>query len=240
MFTAKIGDDRYRDFRPIAPLKGPAGFRNAPFESWPISVGHLVINSKSKNAAALLKWADFFYSLEGTLYNRYGMKGKGWELEPKGTTDKDYDGNPAVWKQLREWDPNSFINESFFDTGVWNMDATFRPSVAAPQGLDLWSAEGNEQQLYLTTKKLYKPYAHNEMALPPLKFTPSREPGRRGPQDRAPEVHAEDSVRLHHRRRQRRRRLAQVPGRAREGRRYPLAGRLPEGLREAVREEVSS
>jgi putative aldouronate transport system substrate-binding protein len=173
MFVAKIGDERSRDFRPISPLKGPNGFRNAPFESWPISVGHLVINSKSKNAEVLLKWADFFYSLEGTLYNRYGMRGKGWDLVKAGSTEKDYNGNPAVWKQLREWDPNTFINESFFDTGVWNMDVNFRPSCASPQGLDLWSAEGNEQQLYLTTKNLYKPYAHNEMALPPLKFTPA-------------------------------------------------------------------
>lgn len=172
VFTAKIGNDRYRDFRPISPLKGPSGFQNAAFFSWPVTPGGMVLSSKTKAAEAAVKFADFFYTLEGTLYNRYGLRGKGWELAKAGGTEKDYDGNPAKWIQLREWNPNSFVNESFFDVGVWNMDATFRPSAASPQGLDLWSAEGNEQQLYLTTKNLYKPFANNAMALPPLKFTP--------------------------------------------------------------------
>jgi putative aldouronate transport system substrate-binding protein len=171
MFVTQLGNERYRMYRPIAPLKGPQGFQNAPFLSWPITNGGMVLSKKNPYPEATVKWADYLYTTEGTLWIRFGKPGSSWRWAEAG--EKGYDGQPAVWKQLRAWTGNFVQNETTLQNGVWNMSPDFRPGAAADTSVDLYSAVGQELQLYLVTKELYRPHAHNDMALPPLKFSSS-------------------------------------------------------------------
>jgi putative aldouronate transport system substrate-binding protein len=171
MFATQVGDDRARMFRPISPLKGPSGVQLAPFLYWPVSLGGMVLTRNNKYPEATVQWADFFYTLEGSLWTRWGAKDKAWRWPTAG--ELGYDGEPALWAEIRPWNVGSSNpqNLGYMDVGVWNFDDLFRPGMAIDTTVDLWTAKSLERMLYVVTKQYYRPYAKNDMALPPLKFT---------------------------------------------------------------------
>jgi putative aldouronate transport system substrate-binding protein len=170
MFATQVGDDRARMFRPISPLKGPNGVQVAPFLYWPVSLGGMVLTKQNKYPEATVQWADWLYTLEGSLWTRWGAMDQAWRWPNKG--EVGYDNEPALWAEIRPWNVGSSNpqNLGYMDVGVWNFDDAFRPGMAVETTGDLWTAKALERMLYVVTKQQYRPYAKNTMALPPLKF----------------------------------------------------------------------
>ena len=62
-------------------------------------------------------------------------------------------------------------NDCWTQMGIFNFSKEWRMGQAVPQDLDLWSADGMEYMLHVTTRDLYEPYAADKYALPTLKQT---------------------------------------------------------------------
>ena len=167
---ASFGSERYRNFRPLAPLEGPNGVRYTPtFLNEPMP-GRMVISASCEYPEEVVKWADYLYSIEGTLRARNGVEGQGWRWAEDG--EMGIDGEPAIYTLLRPWNDTDPQNEHYMEIGPRALTAEFRFGEAVEQGVDLWGTEGLEQMLYITTRDLYRPYADDSKALPRLKFLP--------------------------------------------------------------------
>ena len=170
VFATQVGDERARMFRPISPLKGPDGVQIAPFAFWPVTLGGMVLTKENQYPEATVQWADYFYTLEGSLWCRWGAYEKTWRWPNAG--EVGYDGEPALWAEVRPWNVGSSNpqNLGYMDVGVWNFDDFFRPGMAVDTSVDLWSAKALERMLYVTTKNQYRQFGRKDLALPPVKF----------------------------------------------------------------------
>lgn len=171
---ANLGGERAAGFRPLEPLKGPEGVQTAARYLQVPTGGNAaayILSSTCKDPEAAIKYADFMYSKESTLSVRggLGLEGEGWEDAAEG--EKGFDGKPSVWKIKKAWNDQNPQNESWLALGVWDY-TTLRASQSITQGLDKWTLEGNEWQLYDTTEKLYAPHKSATCdSVPPVNFT---------------------------------------------------------------------
>ena len=173
-FTAGVNSDvidpesnneLYRNYVPVAPLKGPDGtqiawtIHNSGFNS-----GGFCITDKCKNVEAALRWVDFFYnSPTGDLCSQYGAEeGKDWVLNPKGKVGLN--GEPALYEVLNLYssDPQ---NHDWQDVGLRVAPASYRLGQAVDPNVDPYSPAGLEKLLFDTSKNLYEPYANNTKLL---------------------------------------------------------------------------
>jgi len=165
---ANLGGERAMGFRPLSPIKGPAGVQHAvtyPSEPWQ---GNYVISAESVNPEAAVKFGDLLYTREATLNIRAGgMRDSFWRDAKEG--EVGFDGKPANWFALQPWQSENPQNESWIEVGVWDF-TDLRASQAVDTSVDLWSAAGNEYMLYKVTMEQYAPY-RVDFALPPLTFT---------------------------------------------------------------------
>lgn len=163
-----FGGERYSNFRPLEPLKGPDGVQYTPTYLPEPMPGRFVISALCENPVEAIQWVDYLYSTEGTLYARNGKEGVNWRWAEDG--ELGLDGKPAIWKQLIPWNDTDPQNESFLEVGPRAMTSEFRLGQAADQDVDLYAQDGIEKMLFEATKNLYRPYADVSMALPRLKF----------------------------------------------------------------------
>lgn len=167
---SSFGSDRYKEFRALEPLIGPNGEQNTPDYLQNPMVGRFVISTKCKDPVAAVKWADYLYSMEGTLNAKNGIEGIGWRWAEEG--EVGLDGNKAIWKELKPFNDTDPQNESFIEIGPRALTNKFRLGAATNQDVDFYSGEGLEKMLYEETLKKYKPHARPEKTLPPIKFLP--------------------------------------------------------------------
>lgn len=167
---ANLGGERASQFRPLEPLTGPDGYRNTPQTLQVPTTVTYILSSTCQNPDAAMRYADIMYTEEATLSIRggLGLKGKGYRDAEEGETD--FDGNQARWTMLVPWNDKDPQNASWLALGVWNY-TSLRAAQSVPEGTDMWSLDGNEWQLYVTTKELYAPVAETGHALPPLNYT---------------------------------------------------------------------
>ncbi|GGH85880.1 putative aldouronate transport system substrate-binding protein [Pullulanibacillus pueri] len=71
----------------IAPLKGPEGEQK--YTAGPItrSFGEFAITSTNKNPEAAIRWIDYFYGDEGSIFFRYGVEGKTFNYTKDGVPE---------------------------------------------------------------------------------------------------------------------------------------------------------
>lgn len=171
---ANLGGERAMGFRPLAPLKGPEGVQTvAKFPQVPTGgyATAYILSSTCKDPESAIKYADFMYTRDATLSIRggLGVKGKGYSDPVEG--ELGFDGKPSTWKIMTPWNDLDPQNVSWLALGVWDY-TNLRAEQSITQGLDKWTLEGNEWQLYDTTEKFYAPYESKTCeALPPLNFT---------------------------------------------------------------------
>jgi len=171
---SKVGGERYRNFVALPPLKGPKGVRESRYYPPDPSIGNFVITKNCPNPTAAVRWADFFYTREGTLMLRHGFENEGWRYAQKG--EVGLDGNPAIWKPLKPWNDKEPQNDCWVRVGVYLQDKAFRLGEVVPPDLDPDGPEGVEKRLYDATKKYYEPYVHPEKQIPsPLRFLSSEQ-----------------------------------------------------------------
>ena len=70
--------ERWKDLIGLSPIEGPGGLRitvTSPFSADPA----LVVTDKANDVDLITRWADWLYSVEGTLNAYEGVEGKAWK-----------------------------------------------------------------------------------------------------------------------------------------------------------------
>lgn len=170
-FVTELGSDRYRMYRPLAPLEGPEGVRYAVSSLETPTTGAFVVTSQCKDPALAVEWGDAFYltSTTATMFN--GLEGTAWRYAEEG--EVDFNGEPALWTALISYggDVGSTRNDVWTQMGIYNFSAQWREGQTVDPQTDLWSADGMEYMLHKVTQELYDPYNCDEFILPALKLT---------------------------------------------------------------------
>lgn len=166
--------ESYAKYRVVAPLVGPEGVQNATYFKYDgVSQGRLVITVDAENPEAILRWADYFYTMEGYLSMQYGAdEGKDWELAAEG--ELGLGGDPALYKILNPYSSEP-QNHDWQDVGLNYATAMIRMGESTAQDIDIASAAGLEKLLYIETRDKMEPYGQGDNApytvTPPLKLT---------------------------------------------------------------------
>jgi putative aldouronate transport system substrate-binding protein len=164
------------DYEPIPPLKGPKGLQVTRYDYYTqfmYTENGSMIPATSKNPALVVRFLDWFYTVEGNTLMRSGPKGIAWTDADPGATGPD--GSPALRKPIimNPGDANygntgwvaRFPN--FTDSAYRNMDQT-AADMYAPDG------SGGERFLEVKSRENYAPYGLDISKLvPPMFYTAS-------------------------------------------------------------------
>ncbi len=101
--TAQAGSDRNKSYVLLPPLKGPDGVQINPLLKFTVAnpLGTWVITKSCKTPELAFKVADYMYSEDISLRNRYGEPGVDWNFEKPDV--KAIDGTPAFYKEVFVW-----------------------------------------------------------------------------------------------------------------------------------------
>ncbi len=168
MFTSLSGE-RFKQFAALEPLKGPKGEQHAVFFPSRPGTGTLVISKDSKYADAIIRYFDYMYSIEGTLKQKYGVKGDAWQWADDG--DVGLDGGKAIWKQLKPWNDKEPQNVTFLQGYTIAETSKFRNGQAVVLDGEYYGPKNIEKVLYDETHDLYKPHEGTNLEVPALKYT---------------------------------------------------------------------
>ncbi|MDD3904664.1 MAG: extracellular solute-binding protein, partial [Sphaerochaeta sp.] len=168
-----VGGERYRNFHPISPVKGPDGAQFGRYFLQAPVIGNVAISKSCKNPEVVARMIDYLYTDEGTLMSNYGFEGEGWKWAENG--DYGLDGKKAIYRLLKPWNDMDPQNDCFVMLGVRANTSRIRNGEAVNPDVDLYSAEGLEALLYQKTEELYAPYAHPELEIPTLRFLEEEE-----------------------------------------------------------------
>lgn len=164
----QVPGERYNSFRALPPLKGPDGEQNAVYyPQLPYSA--LWITTECKYPEVVARWADWFYSTEGTLTVRRGLEGTNWRWAED--SEIGINGEPAVWTQLVPWNDSEPQNNFWVRLGVYSESDPLRLGQTIDTSIDRHSMDGLELLLYEESKEKYEPHANKAAAVPPLKYT---------------------------------------------------------------------
>lgn len=163
VFTQNKGESgRYKEYVAVPPLKGPDGYQSSFYNPYGGYAGKFLITSDCENPELAFKWADWFYSLQGTLRSIHGSPGEQWDwADPD---EKGINGQPAIFKTL--------LTHGQMQNNNWNQsNPTFRPEEFR-QGR-VWDGDPYdiERRLYLETKNKYEGKELKDSFMPPLSFT---------------------------------------------------------------------
>lgn len=168
-----IGGERFNNFRAIAPLKGPEGVQETAVFLQNPSAGALVISANCKYADAIIRYFDYMFTSQGLLEQRNGFKGTAWDWAKEGQVGLD--GKPAVWEQLTQWNDKDPQNITWVQVQCGAMSYALKNGLTkdpiSPDDPAYYYSSNNEKTLYDETANLYKPYSHDELEVPALKFT---------------------------------------------------------------------
>lgn len=170
-FASEIGDERYREYYAISPLKGPEGVQYAMSALQLPSIGQFVVTSACADPTLALEWADYFYTSEVTASMYNGIEGVGWRWAEDG--EIGFNGEPAQWAAVAYYSGNTGDTQNYCwtQTGIYNFSAEWRGSQAVSAEVDLRSAEDMEYMLFKVTQEMYEPYSGLKYNLPTLNYT---------------------------------------------------------------------
>ena len=166
---ANLGGPVYRQFDYSLPVTGPNGYQNVvsfPHDS--VATTGYVLSADCKNPEAAVLLGDLMLDYEASLRGYYGVKGVDWDDADEGTFG--INGEPALNKPLVPWQEVEPQNQHVVQQVISMRDSAFRLGEVSSPDVDLWSSEGLETYLYKATAE-YKPFARDEMVVPPIKFT---------------------------------------------------------------------
>ena len=155
---------RQRDLDAIPPLAGPAGVRLGAYHpTAQINIGQLNITSACKYPEVVIRWDDWFFSLEGLLTMRIGRENIEWAWAKPG--ELSYTGVPAKWVNIGS--QGGSTNEFWMQYSVasYNRHSLQRGASQA----EYYGPEGLNTRLYDYTKNFYMPYKPANH-LPPMYF----------------------------------------------------------------------
>lgn len=170
-FASTIGDERYQMYRPLEPLKGPDGTQYCLSVPQYPTQGAFVVTTACEEPEVAMQWANVLYTDESMLNIFNGKEDVAWRWAEEG--ESDFNGEPAIWTALIPYggDVGKTRNDCWTQMGIFNFSAAMRMGQSIDPTTDPYSAEGMEYMLHTTTRDLYEPYAHDELAFPLLKHT---------------------------------------------------------------------
>ncbi len=172
MFDATGNNEAYRHYQAMSPLAGPDGTRNATYMKYSgVEEGSFMITDKCKYPEAALRWADFFFTYQGSLSAQFGAEeGKDWMMNPDGKVGLN--GEPALYEILNPYSAET-QNHDWQDVNIAYRPAIFRLGQATDANVDVGTAEGLEKLLFDATKEKMEPFAQKGDLdiLPTLKLT---------------------------------------------------------------------
>lgn len=129
--------DKWRDYDILPPLAGPNGFKSAPNYSATrdIITGDTAISKTAKDPALIMRWVDWLYSEEGTLFHdtNGGQEGVQWRKATAG--EVGLDGQPAKYTSLKvRQGTDNVVWEQFMPA---NMTKEFRAGWKSPSTWDV-------------------------------------------------------------------------------------------------------
>lgn len=157
--------NRWQDYVPVAPLKGPTGLQQSPMSPYGFgSTGSFIITKDCKNPAAAYRLADLMYSYEATMRSVYGRPGTEWEEAKAGTESITGTGTPK-YNVLVTWSEQE-------QKITWQQAApTYRSTQFRLEWQQFNPKDPLERSLYQWSKDLYAPYGKPDKEVPPLVFT---------------------------------------------------------------------
>lgn len=155
-FADSIGNNEmYRHYSPLEPLKGPDGTQNVTYTPVKIS-GQFAITDKCEYPEVALRFADYFYTLDGYEDGEYGPDG--WHRQEDGSSTLGLNGKPALFEITGQWNTVDPQNKTWQNSSlIWGL-SDWRLGVSAADDLDIFTPEGQEKMLYLATENHYAPY----------------------------------------------------------------------------------
>ena len=150
--------DRYDEYVPLSPLKGPEGVQYAGNHPYNISQGQFAITNTCEYPEIAMQWADFFYGELGSIMGTYGFENEGWRWPEEG--EIGINGKPGFFKLLI---PFGSVQNNHWNTTCLRFykDELRNGMVASDDPRD------SDRLLYAATRDYYEGYQPNQV-LPPL------------------------------------------------------------------------
>ncbi|MCI8622250.1 MAG: extracellular solute-binding protein [Provencibacterium sp.] len=161
-------DQRTKNYGPLAPLKGPAGYQNTPITGQPYYSGYFIITSACENPELAFRWADGLYSEECTLNSQIGMPDTGRIIPTEGS--KGINGEPALYQSIKiPAGTDNFVRAQNITLARRTSD--FRLAQYVDYSDPDYRIRDNEVRLFEATRDFYEPYAHAQNHLPDAYLT---------------------------------------------------------------------
>jgi putative aldouronate transport system substrate-binding protein len=157
--------NRWQEYVPVAPLKGPSGLQESPMTPYGFgSTGAALITKDCKNPEAAYRLIDLMYSYEATMRSVYGRPGIEWEEADPSAESITGEGTPR-YNVLVTWSEQE-------QKITWQQAApTFRSNQFRLEWQQYNPIDPLERDLYQWSRDLYAPYGKPDMEVPPLVFT---------------------------------------------------------------------
>ncbi len=163
-----MAGERYGHFRPVMPLKGPAGVQQIPVNPYDLGLSGVIINADSANIEAVCKWVDLLYSFDGTIRSYEGVLDKNWRVPTEG--EVGINGKPALYTELIPWQETEPQNDHWVQAGVDYRNSDFRLGMTSEPVEDLYNPNSLETLLYQVSSEMMQ-YADPTKYMPPVKFS---------------------------------------------------------------------
>ncbi len=147
---------RFFDYKAIPPLEGPGGVKQTPyFHSDPLL--SFMVTSECEYPEVAVRWADWWYSREGTITGVTGIKGIHW-TEDVEEGDLGQNGKPATWKNI--------LSGGGEENGAWlSGPKRFTPEI------EMGKAHASQPfAIWHYTHDNYEPYANKDASVPMMFF----------------------------------------------------------------------
>jgi putative aldouronate transport system substrate-binding protein len=161
--------DRWREYDILPPIAGPSGFKSSPNYSATrdIITGDVAISKTAKDPALIMRWVDWLYSEEGTLWHDTNGGREGTEYRKANADEVGLDGSPAKYTSIKVRKPeDNIVWEQFLPS---NMTKEYRASWTSPKEWDIPdNAQAPEVQLFKGSMPYEAVAPKNEDSLPNL------------------------------------------------------------------------
>lgn len=157
--------NRWKEYTPIPPLKGPTGIRQNPTTTNVTGPGRFLITKANKYPEASFRIEDLLMSWEGTTREYYGLPGVDWDYVKAGENFTSIGGGPVKYREL------VYHNTPHHQS--WGQSAPeYRPSSYRESQADTPDAP-YEGMLFRWSKENYAPYDVDK-TIPPLVIMPDQ------------------------------------------------------------------
>ncbi len=165
---------RWKEYDIMPPLKGPNGFVSAPNYSATRNVitGDTAISKNAKNPELLMRWVDWLYSDEGTLWHDTNGGREGQEYRKAEAGEKGLGGDPALFTSLKVANGDNNVVWEQFAPG--NMSKKFREGWTVDQDWHVDSPMAQEVQLFQGSKAYEAVAPAADQSLPNLFVSPDK------------------------------------------------------------------